>query len=148
MMGSGGISRYGLLCVFVVPVILLFRPAAPDDGPQRSFTHNAAARQPDYAAQQDAVRQEVTYTSYQSVPTDTLEFDAEAGQVFITVLPDSVSSGSVIEMSNIRVPTTSWRAGRAFFWQIGPDDSGIYHIDFLVRTSASVDTLTIAVNVG
>lgn len=148
LIGSRLKSRYGLLCVVVIPVILLVGPAASDTSRFGRVVDPAASAHRDYAAEQDGVRQNRVFDEPIRTSTDTLQFNAAAGQVFITVLPDSVSTGSVIEMSNVRVPANSWRTGRAFFWQIGTDDTGTHLIDFLVRTSASIDTLTLAVRVG
>ncbi len=148
LMGSRLKSRYGLLCNFVIALVLLAGPGASDTVTTGAGGENAISWHPDYAAKQHGVRQNTTLNELPAEARDTLQFNSAAGQVFITVLPDSVSSGSVIEMSNVRVPANSWRTGRAFFWQIGPDNAGVYHIDFLVRTRASIDTLTLAVSVG
>ncbi|MBT8400012.1 MAG: hypothetical protein KJO98_06015, partial [Rhodothermia bacterium] len=123
---SRGKSRYGLLCVLVIPVVLLARPGGPEIGGLSAGADKTAPWHPDYAAERDGVRQHAVQYLRSPAPRDTLQFDAAAGQVFITVLPDSVSSGSIIEMSNVRVPANSWRTGHAFFWQIGPNDTGVY----------------------
>ncbi len=78
---------------------------------------------------------------------DTLYRQTLAGDVLITVLPDSVSAGRVTDIENLRVPTYSWRRGRAFFWQTAPGDAGVHVVQFLVRTDGSPDTLTLIIDV-
>ena len=88
-----------------------------------------------------------TTPSRPSLQPDTLELTTVAGDVLITILPDSAASLPVIEYGNIRVPARSWRSGRAFFWQTAGNDAGVHSVEFLRRTAAAIDTMTLYIHV-
>ena len=87
------------------------------------------------------------YQTVRVATGDTLRYSVPAGQVFITVLPDSTGIGKVQQYQNLRVPARSWRTGRAFFWQTRVEDNGEQYIRFLARNFSLTDTLTLVINV-
>jgi len=60
---------------------------------------------------------------------DTLD----AGDTFITVLPDSLNQRPVIAYSAKQLPLMSWLRGRSFFWKTSSKDVGLHSFRFLAE---------------
>lgn len=141
-MGLDSVSD-GLKLVYSVLAVVAMAGPALQAGPYQGVAYSGPVEN---ALSIEPFRSEVALTK-PAIAADTLYRQAVAGDVLITVLPDSVSTGRVTEFENLRVPTYSWRRGRAFFWQTAAGEAGVHVVQFLARTGGEADTLTLIIDI-